>query len=146
MITVPTQRFGTVSRPSEDVLTFPAGIFGFELSLRWLLLGDRSHGGLYWLQNIEDGSLSLPATDPRELVQGYALQVNRRQLASIWRGTERLIVLSVLTEYDGRLCLNLRNPIVINPQLQVGAQVVVADHQPLQYALPAQSVPLRKSA
>lgn len=146
MITVPTQRFGAVTRPNEDVLTFPSGIFGFELNLHWLFLGDRSHGGLYWLQNVEDGSLSLPVADPRELVQGYALDVQRRQLASIWRGTEQLIVLSVLTEYDGRLCLNLRNPIVINPQRQVGAQVVVADQQPLQYALPAQSVSLRKSA
>lgn len=146
MISVPTQRFGTVTRANSDVITFPAGIFGFELNLRWLLLGDRSHGGLYWLQNVEDSSLSLPITDPRELVQGYALHVRRRQLTSIWRNTEPLIVMSVLTEYEGELCLNLRNPIAINPQRQIGAQVVASDQQPLQYPLSAQSLPLRKSA
>ena len=146
MISVSTQRFGLVERPTQDVLSFPAGIFGFELSLRWLLLGDRAHGALYWLQNVEDGDLSLPVVEPREFVQNYALHVERQQISSIWQGTEQLIVLSVLTEYDGSLCLNLRNPIIVNPKTRLAGQVFSSDPQPLQYALPVQSLPLRKSA
>ena len=146
MISVPTQRFGIVERPAEDVITFPGGIFGFELQLRWLLLGDKEHGGLYWLQNVEQPDLSLSVVDPREFIKDYALQVNRKQLASIWNSTDPLMVLCVLTEYEGQLCLNLRNPIVINPAGHIGRQVVVTDGSPHQHVLSAKTSPLKKSA
>lgn len=146
MITVSTQRFGVVQRPDEEVLMFPLGIFGFELQQRWLLLGDREHGSLYWLQNIEQTDLSLSVVDPRQYVHDYSLHVMRDQVRSIWNGTEDLVILSVLTEYDHRLCINLRNPIVINPKRQLGRQVVVADDRPLQYILPEQASTLRKIA
>lgn len=146
MISVSSQRFGLLQRTEEETLMFSAGIFGFELQQRWLLMGDREHGSLYWLQNIEQVDLSLSVVDPREFVRDYALHAMRDQLRSIWNGTEQLIVLSVLTEYQDRLCLNLRNPIVINPHRQLGRQIVVADDRPLQHVLPDQSVPLQKSA
>ena len=146
MISVPTRRFGTVERETKDVLTFPSGIFGFELNMRWLLLGDRAHGALYWLQNVEDVDLSFPVVEPREFVEGYTLEIQQRQLASVSSGNEALLVLSVLTEYEGRLCLNLRNPIVINPSLMLGGQFVAADDRSLQHALPAQTSTVRKTA
>ncbi len=146
MITIRTQRFGIVNRPTEEVLTFPGGIFGFELQLRWLLLGDREHGGLYWLQNVEQSDLSLSMVDPREFLPDYSLHLKRGQLNSIWNGTEQLVVLSVLTEYDGELCLNLRNPVVINPATRIGRQVVTTDSRSPQHVLASQSLPLRKSA
>jgi flagellar assembly factor FliW len=146
MISVPTQRFGVVERPTADVITFPSGIYGFELQLRWLMLGDREHGGLYWLQNVEDPELSLSVVDPREFVSDYSLHVRRDQLCSILSDSEQLIVVCVLTEYERKLCLNLRNPIVVNPQTRVGRQVVALDDRPLQFPLPEQPFPLRHSA
>lgn len=146
MITVSTQRFGTVQRPEDEVLILPAGIFGFELQQRWLLLGDKEHGSLYWLQSLDQTDLSLSVVDPREFVLDYALHVMRDQVRSIWNGTEQLMVLCVLTEYDDRVVLNLRNPIVINPIRQTGCQVVVSDDRPLQHLLPEQTLSLRKSA
>lgn len=146
MIRVSTQRFGIIERPTEDVITFPGGIYGFELQLRWLMLGDRQHGGLYWLQNVEDGELSLSVVDPREFVSGYSLHVQRDQLRSIFSGCEQLIVVCVLTEYEGQLCLNLRHPIVVNSTTRVGRQVVAMDDRPLQFPLAKQSSPLRQSA
>lgn len=146
MISVPTQRFGVIERPTQDVLTFPGGIFGFELQMRWMLLGDREYGGLYWLQNIEQPDLSLSVVEPREFVRGYSLHVKCAQLASVWNGTDPLIVLSVLTEYESQLCLNLRNPFVINPETRLGRQVVVADDQPIQHVLSAKAPALKQSA
>lgn len=146
MISVPTQRFGIVERLTEDVITFPSGIYGFELQLRWLLLGDREHGGLYWLQNVEQPDLSLSVVDPREFVKDYSLHVKRVQLSSIWNGTEQLLIFSVLTEYERQICLNLRNPIVINPETRSGRQVVVTDERPLRHVLSEQPLPLEQSA
>lgn len=146
MITIRTPRFGLVVRPTDDVLTFPGGIFGFELQMRWLLLGDREHGGLYWLQNVEQPDLSLSVVDPREFVSDYRLHIDRAQLRNIWNGTEQLIVLAVLTEFQGQLCLNLRNPFVINPSSHLGRQVVTTDGRSFQHPLSSQAASPKKAA
>ena len=146
MINLVTQRFGLIQRSADDLITFPSGVFGFELHRQWLVLDDREHGSLFWLQNVEQPDLSLAVVSPREFVPEYSLHVERRQLSSIWRGTEQLVVFSVLTQYEQRLCLNLHNPIVINPDNRLGRQVIASDDRPFQYALPEQILPLQKSA
>ena len=146
MIRISTQRFGTVQRDENELIHFPCGIFGFELHRDWLLLGDREHGALHWLQSIEESELALAVVDPREFLADYSLHANRTSLVNLWNGTEPLIVLSVLTEYQQRLCLDLRNPIVINAGRRSGRQIVCTDNRPLQYTLPEQPVPLRQSA
>lgn len=146
MIELTTQRFGLIQRTEDEIINIPGGVFGFELHRQWLLLGDREHGGLFWFQNIEQPDLSLAVVDPREFVMDYSLRVQRRQLRSIWKETERLVVLAVLTACAQTLCLNLRNPIIINPDNRLGRQVIASDDRPFQYALPEQVLPLQKSA
>lgn len=146
MIRLQTQRFGIIERPENAVLNFPGGIFGFELSRRWLLLSDREHGSLFWLQSTDHPDLSLSVVDPREFISDYALRLTRSQIDHVWTDNELLVVLSVLTQHAERLIVNLRNPIVINPKLGSGRQVVTSDDQPIHYELPAQSIPLKQSA
>ena len=146
MIRLHTHRFGSIDRTEDAILRFPGGIFGFELSRRWLLLGDRAHGSLYWLQSVDQADLSLSVVDPREFVSGYRLSLSRAQLDQVWSDQEPLVVLSVLTQVADQLVLNLRKPIVINPALGSGRQVVALDDQPIQYELPAQVGLSKKSA
>jgi len=143
---IQTQRFGTIERPAEAAINFPSGIFGFELHRSWLLLGDSEHGSLYWLQSVEQADLSFPVVDPREFVPDYSLCVERRHLDHVYSEGEPLIVLSVLTQYDEHLVLNLRNPIVINPKFSSGRQVVTSDNRPIQYELPAGAASLKQTA
>lgn len=146
MICVSTPRFGKVQRDSSEIVRFPSGIIGFELQREWLVLGDREHGALYWLQNVENVELSLAVVDPREFVSDYRLHVQRGNLGTIWNASEQLVVLSVVTEYEQQLCLNLRHPLVINPARRIGCQVTCNDERAIQHALPEQTVPLRQSA
>ena len=143
---IQTQRFGTVERPEDTTISFPGGIFGFELERSWVLLADSEDGSLYWLQSVEQTDLSFSVVDPREFVDDYALKVRPSQLAQLWRTDEPLIVLSVLTYYEEALILNLRNPILINPEMGAGRQVVASDDMPIRYELPAQIASLKKSA
>jgi flagellar assembly factor FliW len=146
MLQLSTLRFGAVARAEGDIITFPGGIHGFELHRQWILLSDREHGGLFWLQNAEQADLSLAVVNPREFVDDYTLHVERQQLASIWRGTESLAVLAVLTEYQDQLRLNLRNPIVVSCANRLGRQVVTCDESPLHFTLSGQTLPLREAA
>ena len=43
-----TTRFGSVELLPEDILLFPAGLFGFEDALHWVLLGDAENESLAW--------------------------------------------------------------------------------------------------
>lgn len=146
MIELTTHRFGLVQRSEDEIIRFPSGVFGFALQQQWLLLGDSEHGGLYWLQDIEQAGLALAVVDPREFVKDYSLCVPRGQLRSVWNGNEPLIVLAVLTMGEPALRLNLRHPIVINPDNRLGRQVMASDDRPLQYVLSEQALSLRKSA
>ena len=143
---IQTQRFGIIERPEEAAINFPSGIFGFERQRSWLLLGDSEHGSQYWLQNTEKSDLSFPMVDPREFIADYSLHVERRHLDHVFAIGEPLIVLSVLTHYDEKLVLNLRNPILINPKLSSGRQVVTSDNRPIQYELPAATASLKQTA
>ena len=146
MIELMTRRFGLVQRPEEEIIRFSNGLFGFELHRRWLLLGDSEHGGLYWLQNIEQPDLALAVVDPREFVTDYSLCVQRHELGPLASGIEPLVVLAVLTQGESKVWLNLRNPIVISPDNRLGRQVTASDDRPLQYVLSGQVLRLRKSA
>lgn len=146
MVRLQTQRFGLIERKDEALLHFPGGIYGFELSRRWLLLGDQEHGSLYWLQSVDEPELSFSAVDPREFVSGYELVARRAQLEQLWVATEPLIMLSVLSQIGDRLSLNLRNPILINPSLRIGRQIVASGSQPIHYELPSHTLPVKQSA
>ena len=136
MISLNTQRFGSITRAEDAVIQFPGGIFGFELCRRWLLLSDQAHGALFWLQSVDQVDLSLSVVDPREYLPDYSLRVDSRQLYRIWTRGESLIVLSVLTRLGERLVLNLKSPILINPSLSIGRQVLASGVQPFQFELP----------
>ena len=92
MISLNTNRFGTIERPEESVLRFPNGIFGFEPCDRWLLLSDANHGALFWLQSVDQPELSLAVVDPREFTADFTVHVRVGQLKQI--GNDRLVVLS----------------------------------------------------
>ena len=142
-----TTRFGVIQRSDEDVLRFPCGLFGFEQEQDWILLADASHGGLFWLQNIHRPDVSLAVVDPREVVDDYQLCISRFQLSSLEIGSNQpVVVLSVVSHHTDQVCLNLRNPIVINPENRLGRQVVARDDRPLQFELPDKSATLRKAA
>lgn len=145
-MTIHTQRFGTIEHSKDAAINFPGGIFGFELHRAWLLLGDSEHGSLYWLQSVEQTDLSFPVVDPREFIADYELRVERGQLDHVYSEGESLMVLSVLTQYDDHLVLNLRNPIVINPKFSSGRQVVASDNQPIHYRLLGASDSLKQTA
>ena len=65
-----TTRFGTVELLPEDILLFPAGLFGFEEALHWVLLGDAENDSLAWLQSVSQPELALPVGAARGLRAG----------------------------------------------------------------------------
>ena len=78
----------------------------------------------------------------------YAVRLSRGQLAPLeFSQFDQVFVLTVVSQSDGDLTLNLKAPLIINLDRRLGRQIITSDEQPV--ALPlsiAPPAPLRKSA
>ena len=142
-----TTRFGTVEIEPQDILLFSRGLIGFESHRHWVLLADARNSAVAWLQSLADPAIALPVVSPRRYVPGYRVLVQRDQLTPLELAVldEAFVLVPVGRNTDG-LTLNLRAPLIVNLSRRIGRQVVTGDEQPLQYALPKNPLPLRKTA
>ena len=142
-----TTNFGQLEIDVESIILIPDGIIGFEQSRHWVLLSERDDDAIGWLQSLSDPDLVFSVVTPHRFVANYQLVIERRQLSSLpWLDDDEAVVLALISKNQGQFTANLKAPIVINLNRGLGRQVVVADDQPLQYALSGYTEPVRKSA
>ena len=142
-----TSRFGPIEIEPEDILLFSRGLFAFENHRHWILLTDGCNDALARLQSLNDPEVALPMVSPRKFVPAYQVHILRSQLTPLeLAALDQAFVLNVLSQNAGELTVNLKAPVIINLDRRIGRQIVTVDEQPLQLALPALTLPLRKSA
>jgi flagellar assembly factor FliW len=142
-----TKHFGTVEIEVDDILLFPHGIIAFEDCRHWVLLADAENPALAWLQSVSRQEVALPVVSPRRFAPGYSVHVARGQLAALeFSQFDQAYVLSIVSQSDGDLTLNLKAPLIINLDRRLGRQVITTDEQPVVLALPPAKPLLRKSA
>ncbi len=142
-----TTRFGAVQIEDHDILHFARGLAGFEECRSWVLLADAHNEAVAWLQCISRVDVAIPVTSPRRFVPDYKVRIPRSQLTALQlRDIDQTFVLAVIGKTDRCLTLNLRAPLIINLDQRLGAQVVTADEQPLQFEVAPLPLKLRRSA
>jgi len=76
--------FGEIDYLEEDILTFPAGLFGFEEEHQFLLLPfEGGAGSLLCFQSVNTPALAFVAMDPFSLKPDYAPQLQPQELKSL---------------------------------------------------------------
>jgi flagellar assembly factor FliW len=142
-----TKHFGTVEIEVDDILLFPQGVIAFEDCRHWVLLADADNPALAWLQSVSREEVALPVVSPRRFAPGYSVHVARGQLTPLeFSQFDQAYVLSVVSQSDGDLTLNLKAPLIINLDRRLGRQVITSDEQPVVLTLPSAPPLLRKSA
>jgi flagellar assembly factor FliW len=142
-----TRHFGTVEIEVDDILLFPHGVIAFEDCRHWVLLADAENPALAWLQSVSRQEVALPVVSPRRFAPAYSVHVTRGQLVPLeFSQFDQAYVLSVVSQSDGDLTLNLKAPLIINLDRRLGRQVITSDEQPVVLALPTPPARLRKSA
>lgn len=142
-----TSRFGTVDVEPDAIICFPLGIPGWEQCHRWVLLADGRGEGLAWLQSMEQPEVALAVVSPRRFVPDYEVRVGRRALAPLELDeATRAEVLVIVARTEHALTLNLKAPLLINPQRGLGCEVVVRADVPMRYELGAAPSALRRIA
>ncbi len=124
-----TKYFGRITYNSEDVLEFPNGLFGFEQEKQFLLLPfSGSQGNMLCLQSILAPSPAFILMNPFSLKPDYApvLSGEELQLMGVSHSYELCYyVMCVAREPVGESTVNLRCPVVVNPDLHRACQVIL---------------------
>ena len=126
MMTVDTLRFGSLEVGDDDVLHFPAGLYGLPQSKRYCLLPHESAPGIQWLQSLDQPAIALMVTDPFPFFPDYELVVPDDIAETLQaESAGDLLVYVTLTADSGHNAVyaNLLGPVVTNPDKGLAAQV-----------------------
>jgi len=136
IVRIETTRFGDLEIVEDHLLSFPAGIIGLEDCRQWVLLADTSNDALGWLQSAQRPEIALAVVSPRRFVPDYQVCVQRREIEAIdIQDPSESQVLVIVGKNDRSITLNLKAPLLLNMEKQVGRQVVVTNDMPVQHEL-----------
>lgn len=145
---IDTSRFGAVQIEADDILLFPHGLIAFEECRHWVLLSDADNESLGWLQSVSRPEVALAVLSPRRFVPGYQVRVGRSQLSPLELAQfDQAFLLTVVSQEEQTLTVNLKAPIVVNLDRRLGRQVITTDEQPVAHQIGQRiRTLLRKSA
>jgi len=134
---VKTHLFGTIEVDPETVITFPAGITGFESSHRYKLVHEEGAGEpvSFTLQSVDEGGVAFQIIDPTAIGFQYELQLNAEEMAvlKVEKPEDVAVMLLLFKQEDvvgKNLGANARAPLLINVKTRLGLQKVIGDYRP----------------
>lgn len=124
-----TKYFGEIDYERADVLTFPAGLFGFEEEREFLLLPfEGSAGTMLCFQSTKTSALAFVSMNPFALLPDYepALQPDELEDLGVKKSDElAFYVLCVVKNPVSESTVNLKCPVAINPDTRAARQVIL---------------------
>lgn len=111
-------QFGEIEYTNEHVFDFPDGVIGFEHLHKFIVLNDAETDPFRWLVSVEDEEFSLPILDPKFVEPLYEVTNSFEQ------GLTVAVVVS-LNEPIESSTVNLRSPLLFDPNKHTGKQVVL---------------------
>ena len=129
--------FGTFDVAPDDIVTFPAGLPGFEECRRFVVLSSRELEPFKCLQSVDGPSASFLAVDPRRVFPDYRCLLSDVDRVRLGDPDESQIVwLAVVTVQAEQTLVNLRAPVVVNPARMLGYQLMPSNSlYPLRFEL-----------
>jgi flagellar assembly factor FliW len=119
-------RFGLFDLRRGDCVTFPLGLPGFEQSRQFAVLRSEDFAPLQCLHAIEGEAVSFLVVDPRQVLPEYRCVLSQTDLMRLGATAEDVLLWLAIVTLDGggQAFVNLRAPIVINPERMLGYQVM----------------------
>jgi flagellar assembly factor FliW len=131
-------RFADADVDPRDVVSFPDGLPGYEGSRRFVLLDVDDLAPLRVLHAVNAPDPCFLVVDPKSALPTYRCELAAADRLRLGAVDERALVwlAIVAVREGGAVSVNLRAPIVINPERMIGRQVMPNDcAYPLQYVI-----------
>lgn len=136
-MTIDTRDFGRMELDEKELIVFRSPIYGYEDLERFALLSDDEAGeGLMWLQSVEQPDVCFILLDPAAIGIAYAPELPQ-ETAELLRlaGAPAYRLIAVVPENFANTTVNLKSPIVINPEAKCAAQVILEADYPIRMPL-----------
>lgn len=129
-LTVASDLLGPLSVSAEEIIDFPAGLFGFPECRRFVVLpGERD--GFFWLQSADHSALAFLLVDPFLLFDGYSVDLSAQEIQELGASdASEIAILAIVTLPRSRHeqpTANLQGPLAISLRHQRGRQLVLAE-------------------
>lgn len=124
-------RFGAFEARIRDIVTLTEALPGIDGCRRFFLLSSPSIEPLMCLQGIEGDRPAFLAIDPRLVDARYACRLDDLQRQRLAAGPEAPLLWLAIVRIaaGGDASVNLRAPIVINPETMRGLQLLAGHDQ-----------------
>jgi flagellar assembly factor FliW len=126
---VKTKAYGEIDADERQLVSFPAGLLGFEKFKDYILL-DARQKPFFYLQSIDVPDLAFILIDPFIFRPDYSLDVNDDSLGEIGVSQpDDVLVFAIVTVpgEGGAITANLMGPLIINKANRLGIQTVLGD-------------------
>ncbi len=138
-----TTEIEPLANESQNAVSLPFGLLGFEKNKRYALLADPQEAPFLWLRMLEDPKAAFLTVNPFLVFPEYRPDLSDEDAAFLdLRSPEEAVVLNVVTlRTGGAATINLKGPIVINRRTLVGKQCIPvnASAYNVQHPLPVAS-------
>jgi len=118
--------FGTFTVAGDEIVTFPSGLPGFERCRRFVVLSSPEIAPMRCLQTVDEQAASFLVVDPRAALPDYRCVLGATDLMRLGANPDTPLVWLAIVSFDadGAAFVNLRAPVVINPERMLGFQVM----------------------
>lgn len=119
-------RFGDFEADPRNLLTFPQGLPGFEGCRRFAILTSMRAAPLQCLHAVDGAPATFLALDPRLVLPEFRCLLSEGDAARLRASDPAALLWLALLTFDdkGNAFANLRAPVVINPHLMLGYQLM----------------------
>lgn len=110
---------------TENVISMPLGLLGFEQVKKYVLLTTPEEEPFLWLQMLDNPNQGFIVVSPTVALPDYAPDIPEAdvEFLGIKDPTDALL-LNIVTVRNGQATVNLKGPIIINRQTFVGKQSI----------------------
>ena len=131
-----TRDLGEIEIDEKDIVTFTGPIFGFEKYRRFVFLyQEEIVENFIWLQSVEEPELCFILVQPDLITDHYQPQLPKEAKTLLGDGDWMCWLIVSLREPFQDSTVNLRSPIVVNPELRQAAQFVLEGTPPIRHPL-----------
>ncbi|MFC0299977.1 flagellar assembly protein FliW [Virgibacillus soli] len=125
---IKTKYLGEVIIKEEDIISFPTGIPGFVEETKFTILDFPGNETFQFLQSVHTPGLVFVITDPYQFMKAYTFKLDQTFLEQLHiRHEGDVVVRSIVTlrEPFSESTLNLKGPLIINAQKNIGKQYII---------------------
>lgn len=139
MMTIDTRDFGEKEIDESSVFDFPNGVFAFEDDRRFALLSPLGEDTYpMWLQSLDHTELCFIVFDPTGIDESFQVTLNEseKRLLKVKTGDPiRCLTIAKIPEDFRQTTVNMKSPIVINPENRTALQVILPHDYPFRYPI-----------